>query len=98
MRVLVAGATGAVGRQLVPRPEAAGHEVVGISRRGPRPVDALDAEAVRRAVAGIAPDAVVHRLTDLGGLGPGRAGHPGPCAGVDPGPTVLARGFADQGA
>ncbi|MFJ4342337.1 NAD-dependent epimerase/dehydratase family protein [Streptomyces sp. NPDC088915] len=67
MRVLVAGATGAVGRQLVPRLEAAGHEVVGISRRGPRPVDVLDAEAVRRAVAGVAPDAVVHQLTDLGG-------------------------------
>ncbi|WP_411072641.1 NAD-dependent epimerase/dehydratase family protein [Streptomyces sp. cmx-4-25] len=67
MRVLVAGATGAVGRQLVPRLEAAGHEVVGISRRGPRPVDVLDAEAVRRAVAAIAPDAVVHQLTDLGG-------------------------------
>ncbi|MFJ6406786.1 NAD-dependent epimerase/dehydratase family protein [Streptomyces hydrogenans] len=67
MRVLVAGATGAVGRQLVPRLEAAGHEVVGISRRGPRPVDVLDAEAVVRAVAEAAPDAVVHQLTDLGG-------------------------------
>ncbi|MFI6421679.1 NAD-dependent epimerase/dehydratase family protein [Streptomyces sp. NPDC050842] len=67
MRVLVAGATGAVGRQLVPRLEAAGHEVVGISRRGPRPVDVLDAGAVRRAVAEAAPDAVVHQLTDLGG-------------------------------
>ncbi|WP_030686460.1 NAD(P)-dependent oxidoreductase [Streptomyces globisporus] len=67
MRVLVAGATGAVGRQLVPRLEAAGHEVVGFSRRGPRPVDVLDAEAVRRAVADVAPDAVAHQLTDLGG-------------------------------
>ncbi|MFD7961899.1 NAD-dependent epimerase/dehydratase family protein [Streptomyces zaomyceticus] len=66
MRVLVAGATGAVGRRLVPRLEAAGHEVVGISRRGPRPVDVLDAGAVRRAVAEAAPDAVVHQLTDLG--------------------------------
>ncbi|MEU3482780.1 NAD-dependent epimerase/dehydratase family protein [Streptomyces sp. NPDC033754] len=66
MRVLVAGATGTVGRQLVPRLEAAGHEVVGISRRGPRPVDVLDAGAVLRAVAEAAPDAVVHQLTDLG--------------------------------
>ncbi|MFE5711675.1 NAD-dependent epimerase/dehydratase family protein [Streptomyces sp. NPDC056501] len=66
MRVLVAGATGAVGRQLVPRLEAAGHEVVGISRRGPRPVDVLDAGAVLGAVAEAAPDAVVHQLTDLG--------------------------------
>ncbi|MGW1932195.1 NAD-dependent epimerase/dehydratase family protein [Streptomyces sp. NPDC001919] len=66
MRVLVAGATGAVGRQMVPLLEGAGHEVVGISRRGPRPVDVLDAGAVRRAVAEAAPDAVVHQLTDLG--------------------------------
>ncbi|MFE0648277.1 NAD-dependent epimerase/dehydratase family protein [Streptomyces sp. NPDC059534] len=66
MRVLVAGATGAVGRRLVPLLEAAGHEVVGISRRGPRPVDVLDAGAVRRAVTEAAPDAVVHQLTDLG--------------------------------
>ncbi|MFF3842957.1 NAD-dependent epimerase/dehydratase family protein [Streptomyces sp. NPDC001930] len=66
MRVLVAGATGAVGRQLVPRLEAVGHEVVGLSRRGPNPVDVLDAGAVRRAVAEAAPDAVVHQLTDLG--------------------------------
>ncbi|MFH9727354.1 NAD-dependent epimerase/dehydratase family protein [Streptomyces sp. NPDC017254] len=66
MRVVVAGATGAIGRRLVPRLEAAGHEVVGISRRGPRPVDVLDAGAVRRAVAEAAPDAVVHQLTDLG--------------------------------
>ncbi|MFD4370566.1 NAD-dependent epimerase/dehydratase family protein [Streptomyces sp. NPDC058486] len=66
MRVLVAGATGAVGRQLVPRLEAAGHEVAGLSRRGPRPVDVLDADAVRRVVAEVAPDAVVHQLTDLG--------------------------------
>ncbi|WP_328941742.1 NAD(P)-dependent oxidoreductase [Streptomyces sp. NBC_00250] len=66
MRVLVAGATGAVGRQLVPRLEAAGHEVVGLSRRGPNPVDVLDAGAVHRTVAEAAPDAVVHQLTDLG--------------------------------
>ncbi|KQX50989.1 MULTISPECIES: NAD(P)-dependent oxidoreductase [unclassified Streptomyces] len=66
MRVLVAGATGAVGRRLVPLLEAAGHEVVGLSRRGPRPVDVLDAGAVRRAVAEASPDAVVHQLTDLG--------------------------------
>ncbi|APE25040.1 MULTISPECIES: NAD-dependent epimerase/dehydratase family protein [Streptomyces] len=66
MRVLVAGATGAVGRQLVPRLQAAGHEVVGLSRRGPVPVDVLDAGAVRRAVAEAAPDVVVHQLTDLG--------------------------------
>ena len=32
MRVLVAGATGAIGRQLVPRLVAAGHEVHGMTR------------------------------------------------------------------
>ena len=32
MRVLAAGATGAIGRQLVPRPVAAGHEVTGMMR------------------------------------------------------------------
>ncbi len=32
MRVFVAGATGAIGRQLVPRLVAAGHEVTGMTR------------------------------------------------------------------
>ena len=68
MRVFVAGATGAMGKQLVPRLVAAGHEVVGMTRSeskqercremGAEPVvaDALDpeqvAEAVGRARAG----------------------------------------------
>lgn len=67
MRILVAGATGAVGRVLVPRLEAAGHEVVPVARRGATPVDVLDAAAVRRAVARAAPDVVVHQLTGLAG-------------------------------
>ena len=59
MKVLVAGATGAIGRQLVPRLVAAGHEVVGMTRSaakrdasaalGATPVvaDALDPDAGR---------------------------------------------------
>ncbi|MGW7002447.1 NAD-dependent epimerase/dehydratase family protein [Streptomyces sp. NPDC054933] len=77
MRVFVAGATGAVGRLLVPLLLAAGHEVTGTSR-SPAGVDrlraqgaaavqvnALNADGLRRAVAEAAPDAVIHQLTDL---------------------------------
>lgn len=79
MRVLVAGATGALGRRLVPRLVATGHEVVGMTRStakadgieaaGATPVvaDALDADAVGRAVAEAEPDAIVHQLTALAG-------------------------------
>ena len=77
MKVLVAGATGAIGRPLVRRLVAAGHEVVGITatpanaplveREGGRPVvcDALDAGALRDAVAVAAPEVVVSQLTRL---------------------------------
>ncbi|WP_418959968.1 NAD-dependent epimerase/dehydratase family protein [Streptomyces tritici] len=77
MRIFVAGATGAVGRLLVPLLLDAGHEVVGTSRTregvervraqgaGGVRVDALDADGLRAAVAEAAPDAVVHQLTDL---------------------------------
>jgi nucleoside-diphosphate-sugar epimerase len=79
MRVFVAGATGAVGRLLVPLLLEAGHEVTGTSRsragagrvRGQGAaavqVDAFDADGMRRAVAEAAPDAVIHQLTDLAG-------------------------------
>ncbi|MDG3010347.1 NAD(P)-dependent oxidoreductase [Rhodococcus sp. D2-41] len=77
MRIFLAGASGVIGRRLVPALTGAGHEVWGTTRRpdrtaaiaaaGARPVllDALDAEAVRAAVAGCAPDVVIHQLTDL---------------------------------
>jgi nucleoside-diphosphate-sugar epimerase len=75
MRVLVAGATGVVGRQLVPLLAAAGHDVVALSRRpaaavdGGRvvsvAVDALDVDRLRAAVAGAAPEAVVDLLTAI---------------------------------
>lgn len=77
MRVFVAGATGVIGRQLVPRLMAAGHEVVGMTRSperigqlreaGAEPVvcNALDAEAVRVAVSESGADALIHELTEL---------------------------------
>lgn len=80
MRVFVAGATGAIGRQLVPRLVAAGHEVTGMTRSpekkalledlGAEPVvaDALDAEQVAGAVATARPEVIVHELTAIGPL------------------------------
>jgi 2-alkyl-3-oxoalkanoate reductase len=77
MRVFVAGATGALGRVLVPQLVASGHEVVGMTRSaskqdlvrglGARPVvaDALDADAVAQAVAFAEPEVIVHELTAL---------------------------------
>lgn len=81
MRVFVAGATGVVGRQLVPMLVAAGHQVVGTSRSESgaaavermgataQRLDLLDAAAVRRAVAEHAPEAIVHQATALAALG-----------------------------
>ena len=79
MEVFVAGATGALGRQLVPRLVASGHGVVGMTRSaskravlrnlGATPVvaDALDAEQVAGAVAAAEPEVIVHELTALAG-------------------------------
>jgi nucleoside-diphosphate-sugar epimerase len=77
MRVFVAGATGAIGRPLVPGLIAAGHEVTGTTRSEERAeairaagaraavCDALDADALRAAVVDAAPEVVVHELTAL---------------------------------
>jgi nucleoside-diphosphate-sugar epimerase len=79
MKVFVAGATGALGRELVPQLVARGHEVVGMTRTaakqdvvrslGARPVlaDALDPDAVAQAVASAEPEVIVHQLTALSG-------------------------------
>jgi nucleoside-diphosphate-sugar epimerase len=77
MRIFVAGATGAVGRALVPRLVSNGHSVVGLTRTPakaaplrelgaePAVADALDEKAVHAAVAAARPDVIVHELTDL---------------------------------
>ncbi|MBN9304709.1 MAG: dehydrogenase [Devosia sp. 67-54] len=80
MRIFVAGATGAVGRSLVPLLVGKGHSVVGLTRTpkkadllrnlGAEPVvaDALDEKAIHAAVAAARPDAIIHQLTDLKGV------------------------------
>jgi len=75
MRVFVAGATGVMGRRLVPLLVARGDIVAGLTRSqgaavsalGAEPVvcDAFDAAALAKAVSRFAPDVVVHQLTDL---------------------------------
>ena len=79
MKILVAGATGALGRQLVPQLVARGHEVYGMTRSeskaesvramgaSPLVADALDPEAVASAVAESEPEVIVHQLTALSG-------------------------------
>jgi len=79
MRVFVAGATGAIGRRLVPLLVARGFEVVGMTRSqrnrralleaGAEPVvaDGLDRASVIQAVMRTEPEVVVHEMTDLAG-------------------------------
>ncbi len=81
MRVFVAGATGAIGRRLVPLLVERGHDVVAMTRRrdkvdalraaGAVPVvaDALDPASVRQALDDARPDVVVHELTALSTAG-----------------------------
>jgi nucleoside-diphosphate-sugar epimerase len=80
MRVFVTGATGALGRHLVPGLVAAGHEVTATTRTpgkagplreaGAEPVvlDGLDREAVIAAVRVAAPEVIVHEMTALAGM------------------------------
>jgi 2-alkyl-3-oxoalkanoate reductase len=77
MKIFVAGASGAIGKHLVPLLVGSGHEVVGSTRSerkaadlralGAQAVvlDVLDAEAVGRAVSEAAPEVVVHQATAL---------------------------------
>jgi 2-alkyl-3-oxoalkanoate reductase len=81
MKIFVAGASGVLGRQLVPLLADAGHEVVGTTTSpqeletlralGAQPVvlDVLDAEAVGRAISEAEPEVVVHEATALSGIG-----------------------------
>src|SRR5262249_16040868 len=77
MRILIAGASGVIGRPLVRRLRANQHKVfaltrwadsaAGLKEMGGEPVmaDALDAAAVKGAVGRIRPDAVINELTSL---------------------------------
>jgi nucleoside-diphosphate-sugar epimerase len=77
MRVLVVGATGVVGRQLVPQLIAAGDQVTATTRRparmaglraagaDPLVLDGLDAAAVGEAVARAEPEVIVHEMTAI---------------------------------
>lgn len=77
MRVFVAGASGVVGRQLLPQLAAAGHQVIAttrnaqkageLARLGAEPVimDGLDGMAVGEAVGRAEPEAVIHQMTAL---------------------------------
>jgi 2-alkyl-3-oxoalkanoate reductase len=79
MKVFVAGATGAIGTQLIPRLVAAGHQVTGMTRWPDRAAalhavgataavaDGLDRAAVRQAVLRAEPEAVIHQMTSLSG-------------------------------
>jgi hypothetical protein len=77
MRVFLAGASGVIGRQLVPLLVAEGHDVAGMTRTpskaalvrelGAEPVvcDVFDLDAVNAAVVAYRPDVLLHQLTDL---------------------------------
>jgi nucleoside-diphosphate-sugar epimerase len=77
MRVFLAGATGAIGRRLVPLLLRAGHDVTGTTRSAEKAreleragvaaalLDVFDAQATRAAMRAAKPEAVIHQLTDL---------------------------------
>ena len=77
VRVFLAGASGAIGRPLVPKLIAAGHEVTGMTRSEARAgeiradgaaaavVDVFDADALRAAMTAASPEVVIHQLTAL---------------------------------
>jgi nucleoside-diphosphate-sugar epimerase len=79
MRVFVAGASGALGRHLLPHLVAAGHEVVGsvrtaekaslVTSLGAQPVvmDGLDRASVEAAVTDTKPEVIIHQMTALRG-------------------------------
>jgi uncharacterized protein YbjT (DUF2867 family) len=76
-RVFVAGASGVIGVRLIPLLVGAGYDVAGLTRTpakagalaalGAEPVvaDALDRDALIRAVRAFSPELVMHLLTDL---------------------------------
>jgi nucleoside-diphosphate-sugar epimerase len=77
MRVFVAGASGAIGRPLIRKLVAAGHDVTGMTRSEARGeelraagataalADVFDADALGAAMSAAAPEVVIHQLTAL---------------------------------
>src|SRR5262249_51846392 len=77
MNVFLAGASGAIGRRLIPLLRDAGHAVTGTTRSAGKAadltargitavvVDVFDAQALRDAVMRARPEVVIHQLTDL---------------------------------
>src|SRR5215510_4056465 len=77
MNIFVAGGAGAIGKRLVPMLVAGGHRDIGTTRHAakaytllsmeaePVVADALDREAVTKAVLAARPDVVVHQATSL---------------------------------
>ena len=80
MRILVVGASGIIGRRLVPQLAERGHQVTGTSRSAaragqlrslgaePAVLDVLDAGAVRDLVAATRPEAIIYQATALSGV------------------------------
>ena len=80
MHILIAGATGAAGRALIPRLIAHGYDVTGTTRSEskageltalgatPQIMDGLDAASVKAAVEAAKPDVIVHQMTALTGI------------------------------
>src|SRR5579871_4179583 len=77
LKIFIAGATGVIGRSLVPLLKNAGHAIVGTTRTprgvaalesagiGAVRVDVFDRTQLEKAVMDSAPDVIVHQLTDL---------------------------------
>lgn len=79
MKIFLAGATGVIGRNLIPLLRNGGHTITGTTRTAEGVltlqalgidaviVDVFDREALERSVVTCAPDVIVHQLTDLSG-------------------------------
>jgi nucleoside-diphosphate-sugar epimerase len=80
MHILIAGATGAAGRALIPLLIANGHTVTGTTRSEAKTgelrklganaqvMDGLDAASVKAAIDATNPDVIVHQMTALTGI------------------------------
>jgi nucleoside-diphosphate-sugar epimerase len=103
MQIFLAGASGAIGRRLVPLLRDAGHSVAGTTRRveraqelrrlgaAPVIVDVFDRSALIDAVASAHPEVVIHQLTDL----PSPPGTPAYDAGLERNARLRIEGTAN---